>query len=161
MLLFLCILLLLLLMLHISLYHFFVYSNRAYKIPPCPEMISPIWLLFHFRVIFEHLDSKLPFQYAHQFRNRYLWRYGYNNMNVVYLYAHLLYLAILPFTQHSNIFLHQCFNLSSQYSKSIFRNPYNVIFTFIDNMRKLSIFAHDTNIGKAIKTLPPSKTVGF
>ena len=161
MLLFLCNLLFLLLILHISLYHFFVYNNCAYIIPLCPEMISPIRLLFHFRVAFEHLDSKLPFQYAHQIRNRYLRRNGYNNMDVVYLYAHLLYLTVLPFTQHFNIFLNQYFYLSSQYTKSIFRNPYNVIITFIDNMRKLSIFAHSTNIGKAIRTLPPSKTVGF
>jgi len=161
MLLFLYNLLLLLLILHVSLYHIFVYTNCAYKISPCPEMIAPIRLLFHLRIAFKQLDCKLPFQYSHQVRNRYLWRYGNNNMDMVYLNAHLMYLTILPFTQHFNIFLKQCFNFSSQNTKSIFRNPYNVIITFIDNMRKLFIFAHSTNIGKAIRTLPPSKTVGF
>jgi len=161
MLLFLCNLLFILLILHVLPYHIFVYSNCAYKISSRPEMITPIRLLFHLWIAFEQLDSKLPFQYSHQVGNTYLWRYGNNNMDMVYLNAHLLYLTILPFTKHFNIFFKQCFNFSSQNTKSIFWNPYNVIITFIDNMRKLSIFAHSTNIGKAIRTLPPSKTVGF
>jgi hypothetical protein len=36
-----------------------------------------------------------------------------------------------------------------------------MIITLVDNMRKLFILTHDTNIGKAKRTLPPSKTVGF
>jgi hypothetical protein len=36
-----------------------------------------------------------------------------------------------------------------------------VIITLIYNMRKLFILTHITNIGKAERTLPPSKTVGF
>lgn len=150
-----------LLILDVSLYYVFINSNCADKVSARPEMITPIRLLFHLGVTLEQLYCKFPFQYPHQFRYGYPWRNRNYQMNVINLNAQLLNLTFLPFTQHLYVFLHKRFNLSCQYPKSILGNPNNVVITFIYNMRKLLILTHITNIGKPMRTLPPSKTVGF
>ena len=160
MLLFFCQLLFFLLMLDVSLYYVFIYSNRADEITTSPK-IAPIRLLLHLGITLEQLDRQLTFQYPHQFGYGYpRWNRQYK-VNVINLNTHFMNLTFLPRAQKPYIFFNHGFHLASQYLKSVFRHPYNVIITLIYNMRKLFILTHITNIGKAERTLPPSKTVGF
>jgi hypothetical protein len=149
------------LMLYVSFYDLFVDSNRADKIATSPKMITPVWLLLHFRVALEQLYCKLALQDTHHLRNRNLGRYRQYKMDVVILNTHLFKLTMFPVTQHPDVRFYQLLDLPSQNPKSIFGNPYNVIITLINNMRQLLVLAHVTKIGIAVKTLPPSKTVGF
>ena len=150
-----------LLILYISLDQFLINANRTYKIASSPKMIPPIWFLLHIRITPEQFYGQLPFQCPHQFRNGYPWRNRHNEMDMITLYTHLLYLTFLPLTKQSYILLNQLLNLSFQNAKTIFGYPYNMIITFIYNMRQFLVLTHVTNIGKALRTLPPSKTVGF
>ena len=149
------------LVLHVSLYYVFVDSNSADKIASRPEMIAPVWLLFHLRVALEQLYRQLTFQYPHHLRNRHLWRNRHNKMNVVMLDTHFLNLTFFPFTQHLYIFLNKLLDFSSQDPKSIFWYPNNVVLTLVNNMRQFLVLTHVTNIGIANRTLPPPKEVGF
>ena len=150
-----------LLMLHVSFYYLFIYSNGADKIATRPEMIAPVWLFFHLGVALEQLYRQFAFQDSHHLRNRHLGRNRQYKMNVVNLNTHFLNLTFFPFTQQSYILFDQLLDFSCQDPKPIFRNPYNVIFTLIDNMRQFFVLTHATNIGIAEITLPPPKEVGF
>jgi len=161
MLLFFCQFLFLLLMLDVSLYYILIYAHSADKITTRPKMITPIRLLLHLGIGFEQLDRKFTFQYSHQFGYGYpRWNRQYN-VNMINLYAHFMNIAFFPLAQKPYIVFNQGFHLTSQYPKSVFGHPYYVVITFINNMRKLFILTHITNIGKPVRTLPPSKTVGF
>jgi len=149
------------LVLHVSLYYVFVDTNRTYKISTCPEMIPPVWFFLHLGVAFKKLDRQLAFQYAHHLRNRNLRWNRQDKMNVVILYAHLLNLTFFPFAKHLYIFFYQLFDFSRQYPKPVLRHPNNVIVTLVNNMRQFLVLTHATNIGIAVKTLPPPKEVGF
>ena len=149
--------LLFLLMLYVSLYYFFIYSNCADKITTRPEMIAPVRFLLHLGVALKQLYGQLTFQYPHQLRNRYLRWNRHDNMNVVDLYTHFLNLTFFPFAQHPDILFYQLLDFSCQDPKPIFRNPNNVIFTLINNMRQFFVLPHVTNIGIAEITLPPPK----
>jgi hypothetical protein len=150
-----------LLILHVSLYLIFIYSYCAHKISSRPEMIPPIWLLLHLWIALEQLYRQLSLQYPHHFRYRYPWWNRQNKMNVVSLNTHFLNLTFFPFTQHLYILFNQLFDFTRNDSKPIFRYPYNVIIALIFNMRQFLILTHVKNIGKAVRSLPPSKTVGF
>ena len=156
-----CTLLLFFLVLHVSLYYFFVDSNRADKISTGPEVISPVRFLLHLWVAFEKLYGQLAFQYPHHIRNRHLGRNRQNKMNVVTLYAHFLNLTFFPFAQHLYILFYQLLDFSSQDPKTIFWYPNNVVLALVNNMREFLVLTHVTNIGIAYRTLPPQKEVGF
>jgi len=157
MLLFLYLFLFLLLMLDISFDYVFIYSYGANKISSRPKMIAPVWLLFQLGICFKQLYGQFAFQYSHHLRNRYFRWNRHHKMDVVDLHTHFLNLTLFPFTQHSKIRLQKQLDLSRQYPKSIFGDPYNVVITFIDNMRQLLVLTHVTNIGIASRTLPPSR----
>ncbi len=136
MLLFFCQLLFFLLMLDISLYYVYINDHCADKVSTGPKMIAPIRLLFHLGVSFEQFDRQLTFQYPHQFVYRYpRWNRHYK-VDMINLNTHFMNLTILPRAQKPYIFFDKSFHLASQYPKSVFRHPYNVVITFIYNMRK-------------------------
>jgi hypothetical protein len=149
------------LVLHIPLYHVFVDSNRADKIPSSPEMIPPVWFLFHFWVALKQFYSQLSFQNTHHLRNRNLRWNRQDKMNMVFLNAHLLNFTFLPFTQQLYIFFYKLFDFSFKDTKPVFWYPYNMVLTLVNNMRQFLILTHVTNIGIAVRTLPPPKEVGF
>ena len=152
---------LILLILHVSLDYLFVNSNRGDLVASCPKVIAPIGLMLHLRVTLEQFDRKLTFQCAHQFRDTYFRGNRNHKMNMILFNAHLLNIASLPFTQHAYIFFQQGIDLAFQDPKPILGYPDNVIITFIYDMRQLPVFNHSTNIGIAVRKLPPSKTVVF
>ena len=139
-----------LLMLYVSLYYLFIYSNCADKIASRPEIIAPVRLFFHLWVAFEQLYCQLTFQGPHHLINRHLRRNRHDNMNVVCLDTHLLNLTFFPFTQHPDIFFYQLLDFSSQDPKPIFRNPNNMIFTFIDNIVSLCIVNKQNSIAQRV-----------
>ena len=130
------------LMLYVSFYYFFINSYCAYKISPRPKMISPIWLLSQSAITLENFYCQFSLEKSHVLRHRQLGRYRNIRVHMICLYAQFHHFYILPFAQYFYILFNCFFYCSRQNPKTIFRNPYDMIIAFENNMCQLSVLAH-------------------
>jgi len=124
-------------------------------------MISPIRFLLQLWITLEHFDRYFTFQRSKQNRHGYLgWDRNYK-MNVIYLNIQFLYLTPFPFTQHPYITFNQSLDLTCQYAKPIFRNPYYMIITFVNYMRQLFIITHAAKLRQSHQNITTVKDGGL
>jgi len=116
-------------------------AAAATKIPSCPQ-VAPPKLLLQMRKLAQHLVRTLPLQPLYQSADRYLRRYRYKQMNMIFRHMplhdrHFVLTAYLPYQiSHS-----RC-HFSRQRWTPILRRPYYVQMNLENRVSAVSIFLH-------------------
>ena len=137
-------------------------STAAAKIPSRPDMPTPK-LLLQMRKLLQQLVRRLPFQPLYQPADRYLRRYRYKNMHVIFrnVPLHDRYLFI-P-TNLSDQFTYPSRHFPGQGWPSVLRHPHQVQVYFEYAVRPSPILFHTPYLPQPYQCMlkPSPKGEGF
>lgn len=137
-------------------------AATAAEIPPCPQM-SPPKLLVQMRKFPQQLVRRLSLQPLDQSAYRYLWRYRYKQMQMVFGHVPLQDRHFVLPTYLPNQISHSRRHLSCQRPTTIFGRPNQMQMYLENGMRSTSIFLHPYTLPQRTENLlkPSPKGEGF